>query len=120
MPSGIYLLVCLTTLLFLMPDILDCGLRQLLRKITVLPYTPFCNCLLITITLYTLLTSLFCSDTISVTHLDTPLKNGYHTFDIFAYEDFSKRGKLLIKKLMLQGYNESRLKSSFRKFYGRL
>jgi hypothetical protein len=37
----------------------------------------------------------------------------------FAYEDFSKRGKLLTKKLMLQGYNEFRLKSSFRKFYGR-
>jgi hypothetical protein len=32
---------------------------------------------------------------------------------------FSQRGKLLTKKLMLQGYNESRLKSSFRKFYGR-
>ena len=30
-----------------------------------------------------------------------------------------KRGQLLTKKLMLQGYNESRLKSSFRKFYGR-
>jgi hypothetical protein len=27
---------------------------------SVLPYTRFCNCLLITITLYTLLTSLFC------------------------------------------------------------
>jgi hypothetical protein len=27
----------------------------------------------------------------------------------FAYEDFSKRGKLLTKKLMMQGYNESRL-----------
>ena len=37
----------------------------------------------------------------------------------FAYEDFSKRYKLLTNKLMLQGYNESRLKSSFRKFYGR-
>ena len=37
----------------------------------------------------------------------------------FAYEDFSKQGKLLTNKLMLQGYNESRLKSSFRKFYGR-
>jgi hypothetical protein len=37
----------------------------------------------------------------------------------FAYEDFSKRGKLLTKKLMLQGYNESRLKASFRKVYGR-
>jgi hypothetical protein len=37
----------------------------------------------------------------------------------FAYEDFSNRGKLLTKKLMLQGHNESRLKSSFRKFYGR-
>jgi hypothetical protein len=36
----------------------------------------------------------------------------------FAYEDFSKRGKLRTKKLMLHGYNESRLKSSFRKFYG--
>jgi hypothetical protein len=37
----------------------------------------------------------------------------------FAYEDFSKRDKLLAKKLMLQGYDESRLESSFRKFYGR-
>jgi hypothetical protein len=37
----------------------------------------------------------------------------------FEYEDFSKRGKLLTKKLMLQGYNESRLKSSFCKFYCR-
>jgi hypothetical protein len=36
-----------------------------------------------------------------------------------AYVDFPKRGKLLTKKLMLQGYNESRLKSSFCKFYGR-
>jgi hypothetical protein len=38
---------------------------------------------------------------------------------MFWHEDFSKRGKLLIKKLMLQVYNESRLKSSFCKFYGR-
>jgi hypothetical protein len=37
----------------------------------------------------------------------------------FVYEDVSKRGKLLTNKLMLQGCNESRLKSSFRKFYGR-
>ena len=36
-----------------------------------------------------------------------------------AYENFFKRGQLLTKKLMLQGYNECRLKSSFRKFYGR-
>jgi hypothetical protein len=36
----------------------------------------------------------------------------------FAYENFSKRSKLLTKKL-LQGYNQSRLKSSFHKFYGR-
>jgi hypothetical protein len=28
----------------------------------------------------------------------------------FAYEDFSKRGKLLTKNMMLQGYNESRFK----------
>jgi hypothetical protein len=34
------------------------------------------------------------------------------------YEDFSKRDKLLTKKSMLQGYNEFRLMSSFRKFYG--
>jgi hypothetical protein len=34
----------------------------------------------------------------------------------FAFEDFSKRSKLLTKKLMLQGYNERRLKSSFCKF----
>jgi hypothetical protein len=31
----------------------------------------------------------------------------------FAYEEFSKRGRLLTNKLMLQGYNKSRLKSSF-------
>jgi hypothetical protein len=37
----------------------------------------------------------------------------------FAYEDFSKRGKVLKNKLMLQGYNQCRLKWSFRKFYGR-
>ena len=33
--------------------------------------------------------------------------------------EFLKRGQLLTKKLMLQGYDESRLKSSFRKFHGR-
>jgi hypothetical protein len=37
----------------------------------------------------------------------------------FAYDDFSKRCKLLTKNLFLQGYNESHLKSSFRTFYGR-
>jgi hypothetical protein len=37
----------------------------------------------------------------------------------FAYEDFSKHGKLLTNKFTLQGYNESRLKSSFHKFHGR-
>jgi hypothetical protein len=36
----------------------------------------------------------------------------------FAYENFSKWGKLLTKKSMLQVYNESRLKL-FHKFYGR-
>ena len=36
-----------------------------------------------------------------------------------AYDNFLKRGRLLTRKLMLQGYNESRLKSSFRKFYCR-
>jgi hypothetical protein len=37
----------------------------------------------------------------------------------FTYEDFSNRDKLHTKKLMLQGYNESCLESSFRKFHGR-
>jgi hypothetical protein len=41
-----------------------------------------------------------------------------YTKACFAYEDFSKRGRLLTNKLMLQGYNESRFKSSFCKFYG--
>jgi hypothetical protein len=36
-----------------------------------------------------------------------------------VYEDFSKRGKLLTKKLMFQGYDEARLKHSFRQFYDR-
>jgi hypothetical protein len=35
-----------------------------------------------------------------------------YTRACFVYEDFSKLGKLLTEKLMLQGYNESRLKSS--------
>jgi hypothetical protein len=35
----------------------------------------------------------------------------------FAYEDFSKGGELLTNELMFKGYNGSRLKSSFRKFY---
>jgi hypothetical protein len=34
----------------------------------------------------------------------------------FAYGNFSKRGQLLTNKLMLQGYNESRLKSLFCNF----
>jgi hypothetical protein len=38
----------------------------------------------------------------------------------YTYENFLKRDQLtlLTKKLILQGYNESRLKSSFCKFYG--
>jgi hypothetical protein len=36
-----------------------------------------------------------------------------------TYENFSKWGQLLTKMLMLQGYNEYRLKSSFWKFYVR-
>ena len=35
-----------------------------------------------------------------------------------AYDDFFEARPTTNKKLMLQGYNESRLKSSFRKFYG--
>jgi hypothetical protein len=42
-----------------------------------------------------------------------------YTRACFAYEDFPKRGTLLTNKLMLQGYNDFRLKSSFCKFYGR-
>jgi hypothetical protein len=36
----------------------------------------------------------------------------------FAYEDFSKRGKVLTKKVIFEVYNEPHLKSSFRKLYG--
>jgi hypothetical protein len=59
---------------------------------------------------------------------NTPLSPAYgvYVFQLiryvracFAYEDFSIRGRLLTNKLMLQGYNESRLKLSFWKFYGR-
>ena len=35
------------------------------------------------------------------------------------YDQFLSRGKLLTDKLMLQGFMPSRLKSAFRKFYGR-
>jgi hypothetical protein len=38
---------------------------------------------------------------------------------VLRMRTFQKQGKLLTNKLMLQGYNESHLKSSFRKFYGR-
>jgi hypothetical protein len=41
-----------------------------------------------------------------------------YTRSCITYEDFSNWGKLLTKDLMLQGYNESLLKSSFRKFWG--
>ena len=36
-----------------------------------------------------------------------------------CYDDFAGRGKLLTDKLLQQGYEETRLKSTFRKFYGR-
>ena len=35
------------------------------------------------------------------------------------YEDFTNRSILLTKKLLLQGYEEERLKLTLRKFYGR-
>ena len=54
-----------------------------------------------------------------MTILDNLVESTKYARACFAYEDVSKRGKLLTNKLMLQGYNESRLKSSFRKFYGR-
>jgi hypothetical protein len=38
---------------------------------------------------------------------------------VLRMRTFSKRGKQLTKKLMLQGYYKSRLKTSFCKFYGR-
>jgi hypothetical protein len=44
-------------------------------------------------------------------------------FKIFIYDVDSrqsvKRGQLLTKKFMLQGYDKSTLKPSFRKIYGR-
>ena len=36
-----------------------------------------------------------------------------------AYDQFLNRGKLLTDKLLLQGFQQSRLKVAFRKFYGR-
>ena len=36
-----------------------------------------------------------------------------------GYSQFLNRGKLLTNKLMVQGFQQSRLKSAFRKFYGR-
>ena len=36
-----------------------------------------------------------------------------------AYDQFLNRGKLLTDKLLLQGFQQSRLKAAFRKFYGR-
>jgi hypothetical protein len=58
---------------------------------------------------------------------NTPLPPAYgvyishlirYTRTWFAYENFSMRGQPLTKKIMLQGYNESCLKSSFHEFYG--
>lgn len=36
-----------------------------------------------------------------------------------SYDDFARRGMLLTNKLLQQGYEEERLKTTFRKFYGR-
>ena len=36
-----------------------------------------------------------------------------------AYDQFLNRGKLLTDKLLLQGFQQSRLKAAFRKFYRR-
>ena len=36
-----------------------------------------------------------------------------------AYDKFLNRGRLLTNKLLLQGFQQSRLKAAFRKFYGR-
>ena len=36
-----------------------------------------------------------------------------------AYDQLLNRGKLLTDKLLLQGFQQSRLKAAFRKFYGR-
>ena len=36
-----------------------------------------------------------------------------------AYDQFLNRGRLLTDKLLLQGFQQSRLKAAFRKFYGR-
>ena len=36
-----------------------------------------------------------------------------------AYDQFLNRGKLLTDKLLLQGFQQSRLMAAFRKFYGR-
>jgi hypothetical protein len=78
------------------------------------------NVMILTLQLSTFIFYIHCSN--------TPLSPAYGVYvsqliryarACFAYEDFSKRGRLLTNKLMLQGYNESRLKSSFRKFYGR-
>jgi hypothetical protein len=40
-----------------------------------------------------------------------------YTRAYFAFEDISKRGRLLTRMLMLQGYTESGLRSPFCKFY---
>ena len=37
-----------------------------------------------------------------------------------AYDQFLNRGKLLTDKLLLQGFQQYRLKAAFRKFYGRI
>ena len=48
------------------------------------------------------------------------LKNNKSSpIDLISNEILKNGTHFLTKKLMLQGYNESRLKSSFRKFYGR-
>jgi hypothetical protein len=55
---------------------------------------------------------------------DIPLSPAYGVYisqlrAYFANEEVPKRGELLTNKLMLRGFNESHLKSSFRKLYGR-
>jgi hypothetical protein len=61
---------------------------------------------------------LFCNECLPRTPTEVDSFIG-HNHPVTNVSIYPKRGKLQTKKLMLQGYNESRLKSYFRKFYGR-
>jgi hypothetical protein len=87
---------------------------------SMLPYTRFCNCLLdydyvLHIVNFAILYFLSLCSNIPLSSADGVYISHFIRYARawFTYENFSKWDKLLTNKFVLQGYNDSRLKSIF-------